>query len=481
MNRSILSMLFVIVCFATAQGADYFVSPSGLDSNPGTEERPFYNISKAVAKATAGTTIYLREGIYKPAVDDIMKVKGESNVYDCVFFLSANGTSQKPITIAGCPGESVVIDLSDIKTENRIMGFDLRGNYWHLKNFDIVGIQVTQTGHTQSINVGLFGGSNCIIENVNMHDGMGIGVYATKGSNNLVLNCDAYNNYDPVSENGHGGNCDGFGFHLNKETYTGNVLRGCRAWRNSDDGFDLINNFAPVVIEQCWAWENGYDADMISRGDGTGIKSGGYGMGSSPKVPAVIPRNIIRNCIAYANKNQGFYANHHLGGLDFINNSAYRNRRNFNMVNRKSVEENIDVDGYEHFLGSNVSLSPTSSGADCININKNLSSLLNNTFDGSITVSSVDFKSLDTSELLLPRKADGSLPEINFLKLQESSPAFQCGMGWEFENSNAVTSIYYDPAIKEKNFFDLNGIKIENPADGIYINKGKKILVKQCR
>ena len=471
-------MLIAVVCFATSQGADYFVSPSGLDSNPGTEDFPFQNISKAIAKAKAGTTIYLREGIYKPAVSDIMKVKGESNVYDCVFFLSANGSSQKPITITGYPGESVVIDLSDIKTENRIMGFDLRGNYWHLKNFDIIGIQVTQTGHTQSINVGLFGGSNCIIENVNMHDGMGIGVYATKGSNNLVLNCDAYNNYDPVSENGKGGNCDGFGFHLKETDATGNVLRGCRAWRNSDDGFDLINNFAPVVIEQCWAWENGYDADMISRGDGTGIKSGGYGMGSSPKVPSVIPRNIIRNCIAYANKNQGFYANHHLGGLDFINNSAYKNRRNFNMVNRKSIEENVDVDGYEHNLLNNVSFFPTTSGEDCININVNLSALSNNTFDGSVKVKSTDFKSLDASELLLRRKPDGSLPDIDFLRLKENSPAFVNEIGWEFEDIDFVDSANDYPSIKNDVYFNLNGIKVDTPAKGIFINKGKKVCLK---
>ncbi|MDE6650460.1 MAG: DUF4990 domain-containing protein [Muribaculaceae bacterium] len=475
MKKLLLLVLLAVVCDVSVQGADYYVSPSGLDSNPGTEELPFYNISRAISKAMAGTTIYLREGIYKPGVGDIMKVKGESNVYDCVFFLSADGTSQKPVTITGYPGESVVIDLSDIKTENRIMGFDLRGNYWCLKNFDIVGIQVTQTGHTQSINIGLFGGSNCIIENVNMHDGMGIGVYATKGSNNLVLNCDAYNNYDPVSENGHGGNCDGFGFHLNKAEFTGNVLRGCRAWRNSDDGFDLINNFAPVVIEQCWAWENGYDAQMLGRGDGTGIKSGGYGMGSSPKVPAVIPRNIIRNCITYANKNQGFYANHHLGGLDFVNNSAYRNRRNFNMVNRKSVQEAVDVDGYEYYLANNVAFSPVQDGADCININKIESSLSNNTFDGTCSVGPSDFKSLDASELLLPRKADGSLPDIEFLRLRETSKAFRNLMGWEFENSNELHSIYFDSYI-DNAYFDLNGLIVDSPNRGIYIHKGKKTL-----
>lgn len=163
-----------------------------------------------------------------------MRPQGES-VYDCVFFLDKKGSAANPITLTSYEDEKVTVDLSDVKTGNRIMGFCMKGDYWHLKGFDIVGIQVTQTGHTQSINVGLFGGSNCIIEMVNMHDGMGIGIYATRGKDNLVLNCDAYNNYDPVSEGGQGGNCDGFGFHLNNASYTGNVVRGCRAWRNSDD------------------------------------------------------------------------------------------------------------------------------------------------------------------------------------------------------------------------------------------------------
>lgn len=475
--RNLVLPAVAALSLSAAQAKDYYVAPSGMDSNPGTMELPLLNISTAVAKVKAGDNIYLREGVYRPAVADIMKVKGESNVYDCVFFLSASGTSRSPITISGYPGESVVIDLSDIKTENRIMGFDLRGNYWHLKDFDIVGIQVTQTGHTQSINVGLFGGSNCIIENVNMHDGMGIGVYATKGSNNLVLNCDAYNNYDPVSENGHGGNCDGFGFHLNKAEFTGNVLRGCRAWRNSDDGFDLINNFAPVVIEQCWAWENGYDADMVSRGDGTGIKSGGYGMGTSPKVPAVIPRNIIRNCIAYANKNQGFYANHHLGGLDFINNSAYRNRRNFNMVNRKSVAENVDVDGYGHCLRGNVAYSPTSSGADCINVDRNLCTLSGNSFYGTVSMGASDFISLDASELLLPRKADGSLPDIDFLRLKESSEAFRSGMGWEFGEGSGVAPVLNGDDEKDQVYYNLNGVSAKAPFRGMNVIGGKKVML----
>lgn len=133
-----------------------------------------------------------------------------------------------------------------------------------------------------------------------------------RGSNNLVLNCDAYNNYDPVSENGTGGNVDGFGGHPASASYTGNVFKGCRAWYNSDDGFDLIKAQAAYTIEDCWAFYNGYKpGGFVGAGDGTGFKAGGYGMRSKVKMPNEIPHHVVKNCLAYKNKNKGFYANHH--------------------------------------------------------------------------------------------------------------------------------------------------------------------------
>lgn len=422
MKHRFFSLVQFVALALAAFAGNIYVSPAGDDAGAGSVVDPLRSLAAAIGKASPGSTIYLREGVYRPQVADIMK-RGEKKVYDCVFDLCISGTPEDPITIAGYPGENVTFDLSDIKTGNRIIGFNITGDFWHLKDFDIIGIQVTQTGHTQSINVGIFGGNCCTVERVNMHDGMGIGVYAQQGSRNLILNCDAYNNYDPVSEGGHGGNCDGFGFHLKNPTDTGNVIRGCRAWRNSDDGFDLINNFAPVVIEDCWAWENGYDADLISRGDGTGIKAGGFGMRPKAVTPMEIPRNIIRNCIAWANKNQGFYANHHLGGLDFINNSAYANRRNFNMVCRKSKDEAVDVPGYGHRLSGNVAFAPGLVNADCVNVDCERCSITGNSFFSDITLSAGDFVSLDPSQLALPRKPDGSLPDITFLRIRPGSAA----------------------------------------------------------
>ncbi len=473
-----IAFLLVSAALAvTGAARDYYVSPDGRDTAPGSETYPFATLKKAIGVASAGDIIYLRGGTYKPTEAEIMAYQ-EGDLYACVYNLTASGTAGKPLTIAGYPGERAVIDLSEIKPEGkRVSGFYVKGNYWHLRDFDIVGIQVTITGHTQSENISMRGGSNCVIERVNIHDGMGIGIYFTRGSNNLVLNCDAYNNYDPVSENGKGGNCDGFGFHLNKASYTGNVIRGCRAWRNSDDGIDLISNYAPVVVDSCWAWENGYDANRVSRGDGTGIKAGGYGMGTI-KGAVDAPRNVIKNSICWANKANGFYANHHLGGNDWYNNSAYRNKYNFYMVNRKSWEEAVDVDGYDHVLTEN--LSYKGRNGDYGTINVSLCTLSNNTFLPSMTLRDTDFESLDGSELLRERKADGSLPDISFLRLKPSAEAYARQIGWQFDHESVVTGIDRPTAATEKKgdgrAYDLRGLPAGASATGLRIVDGRKIV-----
>ncbi len=393
---------------------DIYVSPSGDDVGDGTIAHPYQTLGKAISEIRPGETIWLREGTYRPQESDIMG-SALRGLYACVYMLNANGSEFRPLTISAFANEKVVIDLSNVKPENkRVSGFFISGDYWRLRKFDIVGIQVTQTGHTQSEYISLTG-SHCIIEQVNMHDGMGIGVYAKGGHDNLILNCDAYNNYDPVSENGKGGNCDGFGFHLPDSQCYGNMLRGCRAWRNSDDGFDLINSLAPVVIDSCWAWQNGYDSTLTRRADGAGFKAGGYGlrkMAVSPNAPI----NVITNCIAWYNKNNGFYANHHLAGNHWQNNRAAENACNFNMVNQKSYDDNVDVGGYDHVLCGNVSYNGRRN--EYAMIDPSQCKVEGNTFMPDMDLNDSSFISLDSRLLWSKRKPCGSLPDIDFLKLR---------------------------------------------------------------
>jgi hypothetical protein len=356
-----------------------------------------------------------------------------------VFEMNKSGTQAKRICYTGYQDERPIFNLAEVKPEGkRVSVFYVSGSYLHFRNFEIIKTQVTIREHTQSECIYNQGGNHNIYENLAMHDGMAIGFYLVRGSNNLVLNCDAYNNFDPVSENGTGGNVDGFGGHPASASYTGNVFKGCRAWYNSDDGFDLIKAQAAYTIEDCWAFYNGYKpGGFVGAGDGTGFKAGGYGMRSKVKMPNEIPHHVVKNCLAYKNKNKGFYANHHLGGISWFNNTGYQNPSNFCMLNRKSAGEIVDVDGYDHIIRNNLSYKPRAAGKHIVDVNREECTIINNSFlPVDMTVGEDDFVSLDPAQLTLPRKADGSLPDIDFLKLKRNSKLYDAGIGFQFSAQN---------------------------------------------
>ena len=433
-----LIFISVMMCWMIQISAtEYYVSPKGNDKNTGTVDSPFATLAKAQSMVQPGDTVYLRGGIYKPTTSQIMGT--QIDIYACVFLMDKSGKSKKErICYFGYPGERPVFDLSEVKpTNKRVSVFYVSGSYLHFKNIEVIGTQVTITGHTQSECFSNRGGSYNIYENLSMHDGMAIGFYLTKGSDNLILNCDAYNNFDNVSEKKNGENVDGFGAHTDRNS-TGNIFRGCRAWWNSDDGFDLINAFQSVTIENCWAFYNGYQpgSTTLNGANGAGFKAGGYGMSDNPKVPENIPVHVVKNCISYYNKANGFYSNHHLGGIRWYNNSAYKNAVNFCMLNRKSANEAVDIDGIEHTLINNLSYEPRTTEAHITKINYSLCKLENNSFyPDKLTFTNDSFNSLDASQLSLPRKKDGSLPDITFLTPKSDHIAHKSAMGWSFTDN----------------------------------------------
>ena len=426
--RKILVLTLALTGIVTAGAKNYYISPNGNDMNAGSVDKPFRTLAPAQKLVQPGDFVYFREGTYKPQTSESMGT--QASIYSCVYLLDKSGTQGSPISYMAYPGEKVVFDLSDYKPEGmRVSVFYVSGDWLHLKNLEVIGTQVTiaDGSNTQSEVFSNRGGNYNIYENLKMHDGMAIGFYLVKGGNNLVLNCDAWNNYD--EPNG-GGNTDGFGMHPS-EGDTGNVLRGCRAWWNSDDGFYFIHSAEAVRIENCWAFYNGYKpGEFKSAGDGNGIKAGGYGMNPDSKIAAVTPTHEVINCLAFYNKTGGIYSNHHLGGLDFINNTSIHNRWNYNMPNRKSAEENVDVDGYGHFLANNVAYNGREKDLHQVDFEKSI--FINNTFGPSaMELTDADFQSLEEEELILPRKSDGSLPDINFGKISPASLLYGTGIGYE--------------------------------------------------
>lgn len=93
---SILLFFFSAVrSYAQNTPTNYYVSPTGNDSNPGTESLPWKTLAKAASMATANTTVFIRQGTYNERLVPVN-----------------SGTADGPITFTSYPGESVSIDGS---------------------------------------------------------------------------------------------------------------------------------------------------------------------------------------------------------------------------------------------------------------------------------------------------------------------------------------------------------------------------------
>ena len=452
MNKKIILLSLLLLVLTPAFCNTWYVATDGIDTNAGTVSAPYLTVQRAQTSANAGDTIYIRGGNYIMTEAQITQKIG---IYAYVTNLNKSGSAGKRINYWAYPGEKPIFDYTNVKPASlRVLAFNVTGSYIYLKGLEVTGVQVTILAHTQS-ECFHNEGSNNIYEQLTMHDGMAIGFYLTKGSNNLVLNCDAYRNWDSVSESGAGGNTDGFGFHPNAKGYTGNIIRGCRAWFNSDDGYDCINAYEGTRFENCWSFYNGYTSAFVSKGDGNGFKVGGYG--AAPVVsglPNPIPSNTVQFCMAYRNKANGFYSNHHVTtGNSFYNNTAYRNATNFNMLSQKimkspisGADTSVDCPGYNHVLHNNLSFRTNKDTANMGSCNFTYNSF---TPGSGVTVDATDFLSTDEALLVAPRGSDGSLPINDFLRLKSTSDLINKGMNLGFAFSGSAPDFgafeYKDP------------------------------------
>ena len=407
-------LLTVISISSPVLAAEFFVATDGKDTFDGTKAKPFATVQRAQQAVNPGDTVYIRGGKYVLAESQIASIERQ---WAYVTKLDKSGTKENPIRYWAFENETPIFDLSQIKPANkRIDAFHIFGSWIHIKGIEVVGVQVTIKGHTQSICFANDGSHN-IYEMLSMHDGQAIGIYSVKGSDNLFLNCDAYNNHDYTSENGKGGNVDGFGCHPPKGG-TGNIFRGCRAWYNSDDGYDCINAAESVTFENCWAMYSGTNAKGDKLGDGNGFKAGGYGSTPVARLPNPIPRHAVRFCLAVGNRASGFYSNHHLSGSDWINNTAVRNGNNFNMLCREP-DNKTDIDGIGHTLVNNLSFN---SKRDIAKYDAAKCTATNNWFDLKLDITEKDFQGVDEKELIAPRKKNGDLPDVKYMHLAKDSP-----------------------------------------------------------
>lgn len=297
------------------KGDEIFCSPDGDDSTAdGSEAKPFYDLQKAVDIAQPGDRIWMKAGTYV--------YNKRINVND------RNGEPDKFIEVFVYPKDSkahAVLDFSDMPyhghSDNPQQGIRHTSSYWHYYKIDICnasdnGMLIERnkpTGGSASdiINRTQDGHDN-IIEQCNFYKNGDTGLQMKNlAANNYVINCDAYFNCDEGE-----GDADGFAPKLS--VGDGNYFYGCRAWVNSDDGWDVFykqeggfGDNMSIILDNCISYKNGFtDFEKVCGGNGNGFKCG-----SNQGAMNV----YLNRCLAVCNKSKGFDQNHNAGDI-ILNN-----------------------------------------------------------------------------------------------------------------------------------------------------------------
>ena len=229
--------------------ADYYVSPSGSDSNSGSKNRPLKTLYKVSQIVKPGDTVFLRGGTYRGKYQTYVG-------YDRGAF-KRDGKKGKPITIMSYPGERAVVDgsLRSYKQYKSLCSpslFKITADYYVVKNITF----------KNSAGRGLYlRGKGNVVDGVKSYDNHCDGIYMS-GSNNRAENFESYNNYSKQND---GDSADGIKMLGGSD----NVIRNCLVYKNSDDGIDIWDT-KKTLVENCTANDNGKGR----TGDANGFKLG---------------------------------------------------------------------------------------------------------------------------------------------------------------------------------------------------------------
>jgi len=474
-GTSSIKTLGVVIISTSTSTADWWVSssPNASDLNSGDSLHPFRTLNKAWTVVSAGDLVYLRGGTYYMPTYQVLTGK--------------NGTQGNMIKIWAYPGETPIITRSvDYPDDDNSYGEGIRftGNFVHFKGIEVTGFYQTVQGWS---GIGFFA-VNCrdnIFELIHSHHNGGGGISlgyepwnplgTVNVTRNIFLNCDSDHNQDPYTSALPGthynyDNADGFSSNLEiaycSDTLV-NTRIGCRAWCNSDDGYDDLRNNGIFYNIDCWAFWNGFILPKTGLGyagitesiqplsnSGEHSRGEGFKFGGAMDIDnGAIKRYYIRD-LAFGNTDNGFATN----------NATFQ----WKMVNCTSVDNGFTLDTYPlpygryltgyrvastenntinpQYCANSIAYSngvpsqyPTGDGTLRRSWFDTNTTLITNTFikDGSntwvkdnpaITVTSADFTDLtNISQLYGARQADGSLPIITFLHLANGSDLIGSG------------------------------------------------------
>ena len=446
MKKFLFIFLFLFSVISMRAQHVYYVqdtsdNANASDSNAGTDiNYPWATWQHAFNEAMPGDTVYFRGSTWMMDTHIIHRPRDGSG---------HNGTYSAHICFFNYPGETPVLNF-----ENYVVPYGMGAvafedpQYIELRGFIIENfIQQSEDQSLQGLEFEHYGTradppfAIAWISNVEVRKIGGAGIYVFGGDTVVFKNCDSHDNFDQETDPP-GNHADGWTIMMGglpRDTAKVLIMDGCRAWNNSDDGIEPGWG-QQFYISNCWAWNNGYPIES----DNDGIKPG-------PSWVVTDGKRIVRNCISAFNAAH----NGNAGGFACLNldDSYYGPRTIFSNV----VSYN---DGIGFSAGGQVWDAATGIGSyemynDIVYKNTSVYAVLLpwaskpeileryakdscNTFvlqeaypystdNPAYTVTDADFVSLDTAELRRPRKADGSLPDIDFMKLVSGSDLIDGG------------------------------------------------------
>ncbi|MFC1592281.1 right-handed parallel beta-helix repeat-containing protein, partial [Thermodesulfobacteriota bacterium] len=301
--------------------ADYFVSPEGSDSNPGTAEQPWQTIQKAADTLTAGEMVYIMAGTYAERV--VPKNSGSAGSY---------------IVYAAYPGDTVTIDGSTLsvpsndgllyiseKSYIKISGLKIANAGPTINSCAIfvedasyITLENNHTYNTVSSGIGVWDSSNIII------DGNEVELACNNGEQECISIGGTYafeimNNH--VHDSGPG-TIGGEGICVKDGSYNGKVY---------NNHVHDLNNRLGIYID---AWDkHTYNIDVYRNIVHDIVNNDGFTLAS--ETGGLLENIKIYNNIAYNNELNGItvsengerFAKHPMQDIYITNNTFYNNGR----------------------------------------------------------------------------------------------------------------------------------------------------------
>ena len=376
------------------ENGDIYVSQDGSENGDGTIENPL-DIYTALKYTGKGQTVKVKGGTYN--LSSLISIEKGNN-----------GTADVMKTLISYDGNAV-FDFG-----KNSAGFTLGGDYWHVKGIEVCNTKNKSQGFVVA-------GNNNIVEGVKTYNNGDTGLQISGDqsltmdrwpSNNLILNCESHDNMDKAMNN-----ADGFAAKIS--VGEGNVFRGCIAYNNCDDGWDLfskleIGKIGAVTIEDCITYGNGSVHDengniTKTKGDGNGFKLGGEG---------IEVKHTLKNSLSFNNDAVGILGNQ---------NPACIVENSISVDNDTNVKLDYYTNVTPKYEFSNV-ISFMTNGGNVDDIPDMVKNESNYFFNGTETaningekITADDFKSTEMPEGF-ERDEDGNIIRGDYMVLKDKTP-----------------------------------------------------------